>query len=107
MELSNVLGQVKLVQWNKPIEGKPIWARDCKDHPDVKPTHYMRISNLLATSGCSDREPYWDWTVLGLLEDSNGNILVVNPGDWIVTTDLFRTVIPDSVIKESGLIKEN
>lgn len=85
--------EVKAIQWNVPKLTKsssggeflrPMLARECFDHPLVMPTDYMEVANLLKTSGCSREEPYWNWSVLGVLATDRG-IVVVYPGDWIVT----------------------
>lgn len=48
----------KAVCWNKPPEnGIPGLARDCQDHPAVRPTSYNEIAQLLNTSGCSTENP--------------------------------------------------
>lgn len=73
------------VRWNapSPIDGRPIFASDCFDHPSVQPTTYMEVAESLGTSGCSKKEPYWIWSVMGVLHTSRGK-LFVNPGDYVV-----------------------
>jgi hypothetical protein len=69
------------VQWN--TSEPPLDARDCKDHPAVRNTDYMEVHHLTGTSGCSPKQPYWTWPVLGVIERDSGKQLVV-PGDWIL-----------------------
>jgi len=72
------------VRWNWQGEGKrPLDTRECHDHPAVRGTTYMEISDLLGTSGCSKEEPYWVWSCMGIIETNRGK-QVVCPGDWIV-----------------------
>jgi hypothetical protein len=54
--------------------------------PDgVRHTSYGEVSRLSGgTSGCSAHEPYWDWSVCGVVETLEGNHLAI-PGDWIIT----------------------
>lgn len=77
---------VEAVQWNvPPADGSaPSWGRECKDHPAVRGTNYLEVHELLGTSGCSREEPYWDWSVMGVIETLEGRHVVI-PGDWIIT----------------------
>ena len=75
---------IEAVQWNKPDQnGKPKLAKDCTDHEKVFPTSYDEVSSILETSGCSKWHPFWDWSVLGVIETVDGK-QVVSPGDWII-----------------------
>lgn len=75
---------VEAIQWNAPdTNGMPIWVRDCKDHPMVRPTDYMEIFNLLGTSGCSSDSNMWSWEVMGVIDTLEGKH-VVTPGDFII-----------------------
>jgi hypothetical protein len=67
------------VVWNK----NAVWARDCKDHPEVRSTSYGEVFEILGTAGCSREEPFWSWMVLGVLETERGKQLVC-PGDSII-----------------------
>lgn len=49
----------------------------------VRGTSYMEIHDLLGTSGCSKNEPWWSWSVLGVIETLEGR-MVCEPGDWII-----------------------
>lgn len=77
---------IDAVQWNAPPSdgSAPMLARDCKDHSAVRPTGYMGVAELLGTSGCSRDEPYWDWSVMGVIDTLEGKHVVI-PGDWIIT----------------------
>ncbi len=75
---------IRAVQWNIIDEGsRPKFGYECKDHPGVRGTSYSEVFALLGTSGCSRLEPYWDWSVMGVIETNYGKHVVV-PGDWIV-----------------------
>jgi len=74
---------IEAVQWNVPKDGKVYLARECTDHPMVRPTDYMEVFNMLGTSGCSTSEPYWSWEVLGVIDTLEGKH-VVTPGDWVI-----------------------
>lgn len=77
--------KIDWVQWNvRKTENGLYLGRDCNDHPAVRGTDYMEIHNLLGTSGCSPQEPYWDWSVMGVIQTTHGKQVVV-PGDWIGT----------------------
>lgn len=69
-----------ITRWNKDA----LRGRECRDHPKVRGTSYGEVNQLLGTSGCSNKSPYWDWTRMGIILDHNDNRLVVNPGDWII-----------------------
>jgi len=77
--------KVEAVQWNVPSKdgGKVMLGSECGDHPSVRGTTYMEISDLIGTSGCSKGEPMWDWSVMGVIETPYGK-MVVTPGDFIV-----------------------
>lgn len=90
----------KATQWNKP-NPNPLFGRDCNDHPNVRGTSYQEIYHLIRTSGCSNNAEMWDWSVLGIVQDKLGNRLVVSPSDWIIENEMFLTVVPDSVYKET------
>lgn len=75
---------IDAVQWNVPVAGLPRNARECADHPAVRPTDYMEVHKLLGTSGCSRELPYWDWSVMGMIDTLEGQHVVI-PGDWIIT----------------------
>ena len=51
-------------------------------HPSIRPTSYMEVHQLLGTSGCSNDAAMWDWSVLGVIENPRGKV-VVFPGDVI------------------------
>ena len=75
---------VEAIQWNVPDEnGKVKLAKDCKDHPKVRPTSYLEVSEMLGTAGCSQEEPYWDWSVMGVIDTLEGKH-IVRPGDYII-----------------------
>lgn len=74
---------IEAVQWNPPFDGKARLAREL-DCPGVRSTSYEEIARILGTSGCSKEEPYWDWSVLGVIETLEGPH-VACPGDWIIT----------------------
>jgi len=79
---------IEAVQWNRPFDGVAAQARDLaacgRGHPDVRPTTYSEVAQLCGTSGCSKESPFWDWTVMGVMDTSEGKH-VVSPGDWIIT----------------------
>lgn len=50
----------------------------------VKNTSYMEVAKLIGTSGCSREKPYWDWSVMGVINTPEGPQLVI-PGDYIIT----------------------
>lgn len=62
---------------------QPVLSRYCKDHPRVETVSYDTVSIVLGTSGCSVEEPYWNWSVMGVIQTKRG-VLTVCPGDWIV-----------------------
>ena len=75
---------VEAIQWNVPDEnGKVKLAKDCKDHPKVRPTSYLEVSEMLGTAGCSQEQPYWDWSVMGVIDTLEGKH-IVRPGDYII-----------------------
>ena len=74
---------IEAVQWNAPKDGKVSLARECTDHPMVRPTDYMEVFNMLGTSGCSTSEPYCSWIGLVVIDTLEGNY-IVTPGYWII-----------------------
>lgn len=75
---------IEAVQWNTPNEERKVMlARECDDHPEVRNSSYMEIAQLCNTSGCSKEPPYWDWSVMGVIDTLEGKH-VVSPGDWII-----------------------
>ena len=75
----------KPVRWNVGSETyTPKDARDCKDHPAVRNTSYGEVHDLIGTNGCSYTPDLWTWCVMGVIEQSNRQRLIVNPGDWIL-----------------------
>jgi hypothetical protein len=64
--------------WHHDVLGEDFWPRG------VRRTSYVEVAQLLGTSGCSKEPPYWDWSVLGILDTPRGP-RVLCPGDWIVT----------------------
>ena len=75
---------IEAIQWNKPDEsGKVKLARECNDHPMVRPTSYKEVVELCGTCGCSKEYPYWDWSVMGVIDTLEGKH-VVSPGDYII-----------------------
>ena len=75
---------VEAIQWNAPDKnGKVKLAKDCKDHPEVRPTSYLEVSEMLGTAGCSQEQPYWDWSVMGVIDTLEGKH-IVSPGDYII-----------------------
>ena len=75
---------VEAVRWNTPDEdGNVLLARECTDHPMVRPTSYREVSEQLGTSGCSKEYPYWGWEVLGMIDTLEGKH-VVSPGDYVI-----------------------
>lgn len=75
---------IEAVQWNKPVNDKPLYSYECTDSPFVRPTGSIEIHELCGTNGCSKEPPYWDWCVMGIIETLEGKH-VVSPGDWIIT----------------------
>lgn len=71
---------VEAFQWNRDAA----LATDCHDHPAVRSTSYAEIALLCGTSGCSHEPPYWDWSVMGIIDTLEGKH-AVSPGDWIIT----------------------
>jgi hypothetical protein len=81
----------KSTQWNpnhigwmdRPTERDEVRHRNVPvtEHKLIEHTSYMEVAKLLNTSGCSKEEPYWDWTVLGVVKTNKG-MLVLSPGDW-------------------------
>lgn len=90
---------MKITQWNKDAK----YSHECKDHPDVKPTSYVEVYNLIGTSGCFKYPPYWDWSVMGIIKSGRGKMLVC-PGDWVieVVEDVF-IVIDNETFQKSYL----
>lgn len=93
--------KLQAIQWNPPArDGRAVFAADCQDHPAVRPTSYMEVWELIRTSGCSKEEPYWVWSVMGVLETPKGR-LVVSPGDWIIELPGTQyAVIPNTVYEQ-------
>jgi hypothetical protein len=55
------------------------------DLPDgIRSTSYGEVSQLLGTSGCSKEFPYWNWSVMAVVDTKEGKH-VASPGDWIIT----------------------
>ena len=74
---------VEAVQWNVPnADGRVLLATECNDHPKVRPTSYMEVSEICGTSGCSKEPPYWDWSVMGVIDTLKGNTLLVQVIDY-------------------------
>lgn len=68
-------------------------------HPAVRGTSYGEIHELLGTSGCSPEQPYWVWSVCGVIQGTRGR-QVVCPNDWILElAEGVFTVVPDSVYR--------
>lgn len=63
-------------------------AKDFHDIIDlpkgVRGASYREIAGMLNTSGCSKELPYWQWSVMGVIETHSGKY-ALSPGDWIVT----------------------
>jgi hypothetical protein len=75
---------VEAIQWNVPDkDGKTLLARECNDHPKVRQTSYLEVSELCGTAGCSKEPPYWDWSRMGVIDTLEGKH-VVCPGDYII-----------------------
>lgn len=75
---------IEAVQWNVPNkDGKVLLARECKDHPKVRPTSYLEVSTLCGTAGCSKEPPHWGWEVMGVIDTLEGKH-IVSPGDYII-----------------------
>lgn len=74
------------VQWNV----NKVNGYECLDHPKVQGTSYMEVYHLIGTSGCSNDEYMWQWSVMGVIATKKGKLLV-NPCDWVVevTKDHF------------------
>lgn len=93
------------VQWNPAVygESKPLeWYEDgFKDfHPAVRGTTYMELHSLLGTAGVSPEEPYWVWSVCGVITSARGH-QVVCPNDWILeASEGFYIVLPDAVYRK-------
>lgn len=72
--------EVEAVQFNP--DARP-W-HDIEFPEGVRRTHYREVSDLAGgTSGCSRGEPWWDWSVCGVVETLEGRHLAL-PGDWII-----------------------
>lgn len=65
--------------WNPEVQ----LTHELKDRTLVEPIGYMEVNQLIGTSGCSRYHPYWDWSVLGVIEMDHGKLLV-SPGDTII-----------------------
>lgn len=93
------------IRWNvpQPVEGedflRPVLGYECKDHPDVRGTSYSEVAELLGSSGCSRQEPWWSWSVLGVLETERGKI-VIGPGDWIISDPKTNRFIAALTVEE-------
>lgn len=75
---------IEAIQWNVPDKnGKVKLARECEDHPKVRPTSYLEVSEMLGTAGCSQEQPHWDWAVMGVIDTLEGKH-IVRPGDYII-----------------------
>lgn len=76
------------------------------DHPSVRKTHYMEVSDMLGTMGCSREEPYWTWSAMGVIDTLEGKHVVI-PGDWIIT-GIQGEVYPckDGIFRETYEIYE-
>ena len=75
---------VEAIRWNVPDKnGKVLLARECKDHPGVRPTSYNEVFEMCNTSGCSSEPPHWDWAAMGVIDTLEGKH-VVSPGDFII-----------------------
>lgn len=68
----------------KPIVVDAVQWFKYGDHPSVRKTSYGEVSDELGTSGCSRREPYYAWHVMGMIDTLEGKH-AVTPGDWIIT----------------------
>lgn len=88
---------VKATQWNKEVKH----ARECKDHPLVTGTDYMQVHRLLGTNGCSKEEPYWDWSVMGVIRNHRGELVTVNPGDYILEVTIPYNKKEEEVVVET------
>lgn len=74
---------IEAVQFN-PCQ-PPKRTADMKGLPiDVRATSYGEVADLLGTSGCSKEPPYWDWSVMAVVETKEGKHMA-SPGDWIIT----------------------
>ncbi len=72
---------IEAERWNP--EAKP--ACLIIDWPqDVRGTSYREVAELLGTSGCSKESPYWQWSVMAVVDTKEGKH-VASPGDWIIT----------------------
>ena len=75
---------VEAIQWNVPDKNRKVkLAKDCKDHPEVRPTSYKEVYRLCGTAGYSPEPPYWDWSVMGVIDTLEGKH-IVRPGDYII-----------------------
>jgi hypothetical protein len=75
-------------EWNPPREGKPPlmwmdWTANEILNGIVRPTGYLEVHEMLGTTGCSRGEPYWDWSVLGVIQTLEGKH-IVTPGDFVI-----------------------
>jgi hypothetical protein len=75
---------IEAVRWNLPGDDNAAGLAKDAGHPDVRGTSYGEIARMLGTSGCSRSDPYWDWSVMGIIDNFEGPH-VVEPGDWIIT----------------------
>ena len=69
-------------------------------------TSYMEVSEICGTSGCSKEPPYWDWSVMGVIDTLEGKH-VVSPGDWIIrgVAGEFYPCKPDIFKKTYDLVE--
>lgn len=88
-------------RWNPP-QGDPFHDGNgqCKPAKEirntiVRPTSYREVHAILGTSGCSKECPWWDWSVLGIVETKRGS-LVVYPGDYVVTDERGNVTVEDA-----------
>ncbi len=79
--------------WNPTAE--PIHDIDKSLFPNyLSGADYNTVHDILGTSGCSKKHPYWDWQVMALVKTSKGDQIVC-PGDYIVEVNEDTILVLD------------
>lgn len=84
-ELDNLKEAVVDTFCNKPVQWNPKADRYMSSFAPqyVRGTSYGEVNVHLGTSGCSRNEPFYDWSVMGVIETPRGKLFVA-PTDWII-----------------------
>lgn len=53
-------------------------------YPNVTPTSYQEVNELIGTSGCSKEWPFYSWDRMGTVITIHGQNTIVTPEDWIL-----------------------